>query len=208
MNTFEESVSQRIIDFVREWENDGCSVEGCEKPKKARSYCEMHYARARKSGELKTGGPHLKSSKLHKRFTEIAASDTDDCIVWEGPSTDGYGHLGFKSKTYRVHVLACEVANGPRPAPYLHAAHNCGNSTCCNPRHMSWKTAVENEKDKRQHGTALRGVRHHQAKLTEDDVLAIRSLRGKVTRNNIARQFGIGRATVDNVIDKATWKHL
>lgn len=202
-------VYHQIKEMVLAFREPMCAIEGCSGQREVRHLCENHYAKLKRAGVSFVGMPFIKPSASHHFLVDLLSSpQNNECVLWPLSQTEGYGHLGYKSKTYRVHVLVCEAVHGPKPMASLHAAHECGNSLCCNPRHLSWKTAFENAQDKLRHGTAMRGVRHHQAKLTEDDVLAIRSLRGKVTRKNIALQFGIGRATVDNVIDKTTWKHL
>lgn len=75
-------------------------------------------------------------------------------------------------------------------------------------RKASWKTQKENIADKIVHGTVLSGEKHHQAKLTEREVREIRRLRGKVTRKDLALQYGVKRSTIDNVLDGSTWRSV
>lgn len=60
--------------------------------------------------------------------------------------------------------------------------------------------------DKVQHGTALIGIRHHQAKITEDDVRLIRSMAGSSTE--VAPLFGISPSMVRRIRGRKNWTHL
>lgn len=51
-----------------------------------------------------------------------------------------------------------------------------------------------------------RGERHGRAKLTEEQVIIIRT-NGKSVRST-AREFGISRATVRRIRDRILWSHI
>ena len=93
-----------------------------------------------------------------------------------------------------THVEALKRRRGQRPGSgyEFHAAHSCNNPPCLNYRHLRWATVVENQHDKIAHGTALRGAKHPQTKLTEDDVRLIRSevSRFKTPHQALAERFG------------------
>ena len=59
-----------------------------------------------------------------------------------------------------------------------------------------------------QHETQVRGERHGRARLTADQVLAIRDLDGTMLQRDIARLFGIGQMTVSCIVRRVTWAHL
>lgn len=67
-------------------------------------------------------------------------------------------------------------------------------------------THAENEADKLAHGTRLTGERHNMAKLTEADVIEIRSAPGNQRR--IAQRFGVSPAHICNIKKLKTWRHL
>lgn len=113
-----------------------------------------------------------------------------------------------KWRQHSVHVLVCETFHGPRPEGKF-AAHNDGDKLNVAASNLSWKTQSENEADKVAHGTAMLGSRHHQAKLTEADVIRIRSARAAgFTAVALATQFGIHPHTVRAIVRRSIWKHI
>ena len=77
-----------------------------------------------------------------------------------------------------------------------------------NPRHLSWKTAKQNEADKITHGTIRRGSSINTSKLSEDDVREIRKMIGKVSAADIARAWGISTVMVSNIKNRKAWAWL
>lgn len=135
----------------------------------------------------------------------LAYADTDECVPWPwGRRSAGYAALG---EGYG-HTKVCEWANGPRPEGHQ-AAHNCGQASCVNHRHLRWATHAENQSDKVGHDTHTRGGRSHFAKLTEDQVRSIRSQyeAGRLQRE-IADDFGIDGAYVSMLVNHKAWAWL
>ena len=81
-------------------------------------------------------------------FKEQMNQDTDECIEWPfGRGSHGYGVMTIAPHTQRcVHVVACELAHGPRPKGH-EVAHSCDNRRCFNPRHLRWATRQSNVDD-------------------------------------------------------------
>jgi len=120
----------------------------------------------------------------------------EECVFWPFSHNGlGYGRVGYLGETHYAHRLACELAHGKPPTERHQAAHACGNGMkgCVNPGHLSWKTNSENQLDRRIHGT--RGER--KLKLTADDVIELRSLKGKVGLFELAERFGVSRGCVE-----------
>jgi hypothetical protein len=67
-----------------------------------------------------------------------------DCLIWLGPSTNGYGRVtGGSRKGQRAHRAAWEIANGPIPEG-MTIDHLCRVRLCLNPDHMELVTREEN----------------------------------------------------------------
>lgn len=114
--------------------------------------------------------------------------------VYEGPG---------KWSQHSVHVVVCETFHGPRPAGRW-AAHGNGDELDCRAVNLAWKTQAENEADKAAHGTKMEGERHHQHKLTAEDVRAIRS---SSTRSGLlAAQYGVHVKTIRDARARRTWR--
>lgn len=109
-----------------------------------------------------------------------------------------------------VHRVICERTYGPPPSDKHEAAHLCGNGHlgCVNPRHLAWKTSKENKADQLIHGTRMLGVKHHNSKLTNDDVRKIISLRDVMFQREIGEMFGINQQAVSLIQNGKRWQHL
>ena len=184
-----------------------CSMPGCEKPFVAKGFCRKHYARSYNNGSPYRG-PTEKEKAL-KFIEEVALSYAGDaCLSHPCKRAKlGYYVTTIDGVSTSLHRYVCARAHGPAPEPSMDAAHECGNGWCINPRHLSWKTRLENIHDKKRHGTWLTGERLAHAKLTEENVREIRELAKTVSQREIARRFGLGYKHVWHVIHD-TWKHV
>jgi hypothetical protein len=116
------------------------------------------------------------------------------CLIWPfGRTPEGRGVVGVGNKRVRkAHRVMCELVHGPASTPQHHAAHECGKGhlACVHPRHVFWKTPVENGQDMVRHGN-VRKKGTPRYKLTIRQVRRIRALRGKKTQVEIAAMFGV-----------------
>lgn len=65
----------------------------------------------------------------------------------------------------------------------------------------------ENSKDKAIHGTQKAGNENGNAKLTDDEVLAIRRAEG-IPQHKLAKRYGVTQALVSKIRRREMWKHL
>lgn len=95
--------------------------------------------------------------------------------------------------------------------------HHCDNTLCVNPRHLFTGTHMDNMNDRDAKGrgepSVRRGADHWSAKLTEQDVINIRSRyirygRGRRSSVVIAGEYGITKSAVIRVATGQTWTHL
>lgn len=180
-----------------------CSL--CEKPVLALGFCSKHYTRAKNHGS-----PHVVKSPRGKAQAFIrSVPETDECVSWPFRShySNGYGAVTFNGSLTGAHRAVCEIYHGP-PGEGKEAAHSCGSRSCVNPRHIRWATPSENAADKHEHGTANNGEANPRAKLTWENVRAIRALGGKVTQEKIAALYGVSRRAVGMILQGTTWKEV
>jgi len=90
----------------------------------------------------------------------------------------------------------CILAHGEPPFTGAQAAHECGNSGCFNPNHLSWKTAKANSADRIVHGTQKR-------KLTPEQAVAVS--RDNRNSHDIAAELGVDISTVSCIRSGKTW---
>lgn len=134
----------------------------------------------------------------------------EECLFWPfGGNQYGYGQVWRNGRMQLVHRVMCELVNGPSPSPQHDCAHTCGRGHlgCCNPRHLEWKTKSDNQADRIRHGTMVRGSDTPNAKLTESDVLAIRSANG-IPQKDLAARYGVSRTTLSEIINHKKWRWL
>ena len=186
-----------------------CSIPDCGKRHFGRGWCMPHYKRWRRHGDPLLG--NIAHGEALKYFTEIVLPYSgDECLKWPYSGVAGYGGIRIKGQHRLVHRLVCEHVNGPPPTPDHEAAHLCGkgNEGCCAARHLVWKTHAGNMADTVGHGTSTKGERNPLAKLTDDDIRAIRLMRGAAPHSIIAKQFGVSRSCIGFILQGKTWAHV
>lgn len=134
---------------------------------------------------------------------------------WIRPFPNKGGYLRFnvslsngKLTQTSVHIAVCSAFHGPRPDERF-AAHRDGDKLNNRADNLYWATYEENERDKREHGSALLGERHHQAKLTESDVRSIRlRLASGEAGRALGEEYGVTETTISHVKHRKTWSHI
>lgn len=184
-----------------------CSIPDCDKAAAPRrkGMCTSHYYRDRRYGNANGGGTGKGAAR---RFLEMALSFEDDaCLHWPFATAGmGYGYLTRNGRNEYVHRIVCQQHHGKAPSPKHEVAHQCGNHSCVNYRHLRWATHVENEGDKLRHGTTPRGEKHGAAKLTKKDVLTIRASSENNTR--LAATYGVHPSYVSLIRNGKRWSWL
>ena len=142
-----------------------------------------------------------------KDFTDMLKAN-GDCLEWTGCSTaDGYGRTQAYGKMWRTHRLALHLEDVDTTGHFV--LHSCDNPLCCNPDHLRLGTHQENMDDMKSRGRQARHYGNHNgsAKLTEQQVLEIRAIRG-MTRKEIAKRYGVGLTTINHIINRKRWQHI
>lgn len=117
--------------------------------------------------------PRVRS--LEDRFwSRVDARGPDDCWLWTGPVSSGYGKIGAPggrgAGTLGAHVVSYELAYGSVPVGRV-VDHLCENTLCVNPAHLEAVTQQVNcergrwgQKTHCPHGHPLDGWRRHYMK--------------------------------------------
>lgn len=190
-----------------------CSVDNCNRNADrsaggTRGYCNSHYRRLKKHGDPVAG--RISSGERLRFITEVALPhESDECLVWPyGRDRNGYGQFRHEGVSMGPHRYICIVCHG-EPGPIrMEASHSCGKGHlgCVNPKHIRWATPKENNGEKVEHGTLQVGSKHHQAKLTEENVLKIKELRKQgLTLKSIAYEFGVSDSTIGMICSQKRW---
>jgi len=134
-----------------------------------------------------------------------------DCLIW--PFATQRGHASIKvpneTKVVRVCTLLCEQQYGPKPTPLHEVRHSCGKGDrgCVANAHVSWSTHKENCADRTTHGTEVAGERNGQAKLTLEQVEAMRqALADGESQSSVGKRYGVSQPHVSDIHLEIKWR--
>jgi hypothetical protein len=134
---------------------------------------------------------------------------TTDCILTTYErSSGGYGRLKIKGVKVLHNRYVYSVKYGIPLADMegKHVLHICDNPGCVNPAHLLLGTHADNMADSADKGRK-RGELAGRAKLTEEQVLAIRADL-QTAYKDIAAKYGIVVPTVKDIKARKIWKHI
>jgi hypothetical protein len=152
--------------------------------------------------------------------SNVAMVPESGCWLWLGKwSVRGYGRVSLKGRPGRhksAHRTSWEESNGPIPQGMC-VLHKCDVRACINPAHLFLGTQAENMED-----MARKGRRRHPGlevgrlsstggrpkKLTPAQVHEIKMLQGVMSRNAIARKFGVSGTMIGFILRGMSWKGL
>jgi hypothetical protein len=116
---------------------------------------------------------------------------------------------GSKREAARVHQLIALAFCGPRPSPEHSALHRNGIAADNRAENVFWGTKAELiaiQIGKQKH---VRGRDHGRVKLTEEQVLEIRTryVRG-ASGYDLANRYGVSKGNIFHILHRRSWKHL
>jgi len=186
-----------------------CEFEGCGRKRHARGLCYAHYDQMRAGKPLRPARRVRRGRTDVERFWDfvVRPSDPNACWGWNGATVEGYGVMNRRGERL-AHRFSWEIHNGRPPRADFHVMHSCDNPPCCNPAHLAEAPPEENWEDMRRKGRHARGEKVYQAKLTESDVIDIRTLRGLATLDDLAVAFGIHKEYICEITGNRRWRHV
>lgn len=140
--------------------------------------------------------------------SRVEVGDKSHCWIWLGHKNNkGYGYVSVGGKLDVAHRHAWRAFCGGIPNG-MHVLHHCDNPPCCNPDHLFLGTNADNVRDRIAKGRSadVRGAKNGRAKLTEDDVRAIRM--DSKSHGRVAREYGVRPYTVQMIRQRKTWAHV
>lgn len=114
---------------------------------------------------------------------------------------------GMGGKHRPIHQLVLEAFVGPCP-PGMQSCHNNGKSQDNRLTNLRWDTPVNNQQDRRKHGTYFmhgegpRGATHHLSRLSELAVRRIKRLYacGSLSQSQLARQYSVSQPSISAIV--------
>jgi hypothetical protein len=124
-----------------------CSIDGCDRALCARGWCQTHYMRWRRHGDVETNLAPKDLTVVERFYTHVAKT-AGGCWLWTGSLNHaGYGTFGVEGQTWRVHRLAWVLA-GNELIDGMEIDHvkarGCAHRSCVNPAHLEQVTQLEN----------------------------------------------------------------
>lgn len=129
------------------------------------------------------------------------------------PTVDRGGRLVFNARSknqtrqFKVHkaVMLAFVGECPNGFEVAHLDGSQENNKLLN---LKYATPKENNGHKVDHGTQKRGEEIYNAKLTEKQVLEIRSRYPGTSYAKLGKEYGVFFTTIVGIIKRKTWKHI
>jgi hypothetical protein len=159
--------------------------------------------------------PARSTLTLAERLSErVEYEPNTGCWLWSGGGlATGYGSLKVGRRMRLAHRVSYEVHRGPLLADMC-VCHRCDTPACVNPDHLFLGTNADNSADMAAKGRGRSwdsaGERNPAAKLTADDVRAIRAslAAGAETKTAIGKRFGVSQQLVSAINSRQAWGHL
>ena len=142
------------------------------------------------------------NSNLIKRFwSKVDIKGEDDCWEWMAcKNPKGYGLFQTYSKEQLTHRIAWTLINGNIENGTC-ILHHCDNRPCCNPKHLFKGTKKDNVMDMIAKGRGQRGILHYNARLTEEQVIAIRVMfQANISMAELARIYKVIRQHIYMIV--------
>lgn len=188
-----------------------CLVVGCDKQRWTSGYCKRHHRRWQKFGDP----THQPEPTPVQAFIQKAVNCCDDdCLIWpfaiqnvKNPKI----HIKINGRCLIAARHICALAHGGPPTNEHETAHSCGKGHmgCMNAQHLRWATKVENQADRLIHETDSRGEKSPWARLSREDVRAIRkSLENGESQYSIAVRYFVSRGCIKAIKERASWAWL
>ncbi len=136
------------------------------------------------------------------------------CWLWTGPMhrRSGYGVIyvtlsGQHNKSIPAHRVSWAIHRGEIPKE-LCVLHRCDTRLCVNPSHLFLGSRADNnlDRDSKGRNVALRGESHGRSKLTDAQILSIRS--DPRPHRIIADEHGIFYTSVSKIKRRIAWAHV
>jgi hypothetical protein len=155
---------------------------------------------------------NLPQTDINRYWSKVAiTANPEKCWEWlGGKRRRGYGRFSYKHADFISTRIAYFLHNKIDPIGKA-VLHKCDNPSCVNPNHLFLGTNKENTYDmmEKKRGIQPVGIRHGQAKLTDEKVIEIRKkyLNG-ICNKELSKEYNVSRSAITKIINNKTWTHV
>lgn len=185
-----------------------CIENGCEKKARTRELCNAHYEyRRRRAGFDGILSPKQDIERRYQSKVDRSGGP-DACHPWiASVNHAGYGNFRADGTMHLAHRWAYARYVGPLEDEEV-VRHSCDNPPCQNLRHLLSGSVKDNVRDMLERGRIndRRGAGNSRAKLTEQQVLAIRA--SSDTSTVLACRYGVSKQLISTIKLRQTWAHI
>lgn len=183
-----------------------CAFDGCERNAISKGYCEKHYRRLLKRGDVNDyGSRKVADGNAVSRFNQKYEINESGCWIWTaGTRPNGKGvpyprHWTDDRKSIGAHRFSFELVHGVIPKS-MFVCHKCDMPLCVNPDHLFVGTHKDNMQDMVQKKRSFTGRGENKkglAKLTNQQADQIRKM--NISETKIAVLFGVSQTTISRI---------
>lgn len=143
---------------------------------------------------------------FRERFwAKVDKRGSDECWTWIGSKRNGYGEIWSRDRHLYAHRMSWKLHYGLIPKG-VSVLHHCDNRACVNPKHLFLGTQADNMTDMVGKGRQSKGEERPTAKLTQEQVLAIRN--DPRSERTLGRIYGVCHASIGRVKRRKRWTWL
>lgn len=157
-----------------------------------------------------------RAPSLDERFwSKVERRGADECWPWKAcarKKSEGYGAFWIGGRHQPASRMAAILSGKPVPEG-AEVCHSCDWPPCCNPSHLFVASRQANNADKVAKRRHCFGERNGIAKLTEAQVMEIRTRRPSSPaprgfKDELAKHYKITKRTVDAIWGGQRWTHV
>lgn len=116
-------------------------------------------------------------------------------------------HKNGKKFSKKVHRLIAYAYLGECPIG-MECRHRDGNPSNNHPTNLLYGNHAENMSDMIKHGNSLKGMKNPASKLTEKDVLFIKTNKNNISQRKLAVIFGVSKSAIAAIHSGRNWTYL
>jgi hypothetical protein len=159
-------------------------------------YKASTHGRVKSLGRMKWGGDRVQWYWLKGGVKKV------DSKLVNMVDKDGVGKL------HKLHHVILNTFVGPKPEG-MECCHYDGNDSNNRLENLRWDTHLNNEDDKKRHGTGNLGEQNGSCKVNKDIVLEMRKLysTGSYSYSKLKTRFGLSIGTISGIINGVGWNY-